>query len=195
MYDHQITIAAREADWPDANQLALTVGDQPTDDQTFTRQNAIDADGGAWIVVTFLTDAERAGMLTGRAPLAAPDHAPWVDLNAAARALDAVTIREGSAIDDVMGELGLEAYTPPPVPPVPETISAMQAMIVVGEEKWREAMSVAEDPTFPWGMRAAILRGTELKRHSETVDSLGWILNMDENDIDNLFRAAAKVEL
>ena len=78
---------------------------------------------------------------------------------------------------------------------VPAEISLLQAMIVIGEEKWAEAMAIAEDASYPWAMRAAIRGATILVRDSETMDTLAFLLGLSPEETDRLFLEAAKVTL
>ncbi|ABN78428.1 hypothetical protein [Cereibacter sphaeroides] len=77
----------------------------------------------------------------------------------------------------------------------PAEVSVLQAMIVVGEEKWGQAMAIAEDVSYPWAMRAAIRGATVLVRDSETMDTLAFLLGFSPEETDRLFVEAAKVTL
>ncbi|ABN78468.1 hypothetical protein [Cereibacter sphaeroides] len=77
----------------------------------------------------------------------------------------------------------------------PAEISILQAMIVVGEEKWARAMKVAEDAAYPWAMRAALRGATTLVRASETTDTLAFLLGLSPEETDRLFVEAAEVTL
>ncbi|RHZ90914.1 hypothetical protein D1122_21865 [Cereibacter sphaeroides] len=77
----------------------------------------------------------------------------------------------------------------------PAEVSVLQAMIVVGEEKWAHAMKVAEDAAYPWAMRAAIRGATVLVRGSETMDTLAFLLGLSPEETDRLFIEAAEVRL
>ncbi|AZB64564.1 hypothetical protein EBL87_12700 [Cereibacter sphaeroides] len=78
---------------------------------------------------------------------------------------------------------------------IPAEISLLQAMIVIGEEKWAEAMAIAEDASYPWAMRAAIRGATMLVRDSETMDTLAFLLGLSPEETDRLFVEAAEVTL
>ncbi|MGP3726066.1 hypothetical protein [Cereibacter sphaeroides] len=77
----------------------------------------------------------------------------------------------------------------------PVEISLLQAMIVVGEEKWARAMAIAEDAAYPWAMRAALRGATTLVRGSETTDTLAFLLGLSPEETDRLFIEAAEVRL
>ncbi|ABA77776.1 hypothetical protein GQF56_23370 [Rhodobacter sphaeroides] len=77
----------------------------------------------------------------------------------------------------------------------PAEISVLQAMIVVGEEKWGQAMAIAEDAAYPWAMRAALRGATVLVRDSETTDTLAFLLGLSPEETDRLFIEAAEVRL
>ncbi|WP_160477317.1 hypothetical protein [Cereibacter sphaeroides] len=77
----------------------------------------------------------------------------------------------------------------------PAEISLLQAMIVIGEERWARAMEIAEDASYPWAMRAAIRGATMLVRGSETMDTLAFLLGLSPEETDRLFVEAAEVKL
>ncbi len=78
---------------------------------------------------------------------------------------------------------------------IPAEISLLQAMIVLGEEKWARAMAIAEDAAYPWAMRAALRGATVLVRGSETMDTLAFLLGLSPEETDRLFLEAAEVRL
>ena len=99
-YSQKATIAAPAAHIPDANQLALCLGESSADDQTFTKASYQDAQGRLYAVCSTVAKpifAEMAGQ-----PLKAPDHAPDVDLVAATRAQSLLQISGGIATPDVI---------------------------------------------------------------------------------------------
>ena len=100
MYMQKATIAAPLDLIPDANQLALALGESAADDQTFTTASYQDADGNFYAVCSTVAKpifAELAGQ-----PLQAPDHAPEMDLAAATRAQAMLQINNGTASPDVI---------------------------------------------------------------------------------------------
>lgn len=103
-YPHRITICVPEALAPDANALMLAVGEQPGDDQSFTGEpeSAIPADPPipAYAKGTLATAATVAA-LTGPDALTAPGHAPDVDLDAAERARDALSLTGPATADAI----------------------------------------------------------------------------------------------
>ena len=99
-YTHRATIAAPLAHIPDANQLALCLGESSADDQTFTAASYQDADGNLYAVCSTVAKpvfAELAGK-----PLQAPEHARGMDLAAATRAQGMLQINGGIATPDVI---------------------------------------------------------------------------------------------
>ena len=99
-YQKKATIATPVANIPDANQLALCLGESPADDQTFTTASYQDADGNFYAVCSTVAKpifAELAGQ-----PLQSPDHAPGMDLEAATRAQSLLQINGGVASPDVI---------------------------------------------------------------------------------------------
>ena len=99
-YQQLATIAAPAAHMPDANQLALALGESSADDRTFTTAPYQDADGNLYAVCSTVAKpifAELAGQ-----PLQALDHAPDMDLAAATRAQGILQINGGTASPDVI---------------------------------------------------------------------------------------------
>ena len=83
-YTQTATIAVPDPLIPDANQLALCLGESAADDQTFGAATYQDAGGNLYAVCSTVAKpvfAEKASQ-----PLQAPDHAPGVDMEAATRA-------------------------------------------------------------------------------------------------------------
>ena len=100
LYQQKATIAAPLAHTPDANQLALCLGESSADDQTFTTASYQDAAGYLYAVCSTVAKpifAQIAGQ-----PLQAPDHAPDMDLAAATRAQALLQINGGIASPDVI---------------------------------------------------------------------------------------------
>ena len=99
-YSNRATIAAPVSLIPDANKLALCLGESAADDQTFNASNYQDAQGSFYAVASTVAKpvfAEMAGQ-----PLQAPDHAPGMDLEAATRAQALLQINGGTASPDVI---------------------------------------------------------------------------------------------
>ena len=99
-YIQKATIATPLAHIPDANQLALCLGESSADDQTFTSASYQDAGGNLYSVASTVANlifAELAGQ-----PLQAPDHAPDMDLAAATRSQALLQINGGIATPDVI---------------------------------------------------------------------------------------------
>ena len=99
-YTHRATIAAPLAHIPDANQLALCLGESSADDQTFTAAPYQDADGNLYAVCSTVAKPIFA-QIEGQ-PLQAPDHAPDMDVEAATRAQALLQINGGIATPDVI---------------------------------------------------------------------------------------------
>jgi len=99
-YRQKATIATPAAHIPDANQLALCLGESSADDQTFTTAAWQDAEGNLYAVCSTVAKsvfAQLAGL-----PLQAPDHAPDMDLAAATHAQALLQINGGKATPDVI---------------------------------------------------------------------------------------------
>ena len=99
-YLQKATIAAPYDQIPDANQLALCLGESSADDRTFTTASYQDAEGNLYAVCSTVAKpifAEMAGQ-----PLQAPDHTLGMDLVAATRAQSLLQINGGIAAPDVI---------------------------------------------------------------------------------------------
>ena len=99
-YIQKATIATPAAHIPDANQLALCLGESTQDERTFTTASYQDASGNLYAVASTVAKpifAELAGQ-----PLQAPDHAPDMDVEAATRAQALLQINGGKATPDVI---------------------------------------------------------------------------------------------
>ena len=99
-YLQKATIATPIAHIPDANQLALCLGESSADNRTFTTALYQDADGNLYAVASTVAKPIFA-QLAGQ-PLQAPDHAPGMDLAAATRAQELLQINGGIAGPDVI---------------------------------------------------------------------------------------------
>ena len=100
LYTTRATIATPAAHIPEANQLALCLGESSADDQTFSTASYQDASGNLYAVASTVAKpifAQIAGQ-----PLQAPDHAPDMDLAAATRAQALLQINGGIATPDVI---------------------------------------------------------------------------------------------
>ena len=100
LYKSRATIATPAAHIPDANQLALALGESSADDQTFTAASYQDAQGNLYAVCS--TFAKPIFSQLAGQPLQAPDHAPDMDLVAATRAQALLRINGGTATTDVI---------------------------------------------------------------------------------------------
>jgi len=92
-YQQRATIASPASHIPDANQLALALGESSADDKTFTAASYQDAQGNLYAVCSTVAKPIFA-QLAGQ-PLQAPDHAPGMDLEAATRAQALLQINGG----------------------------------------------------------------------------------------------------
>ena len=99
-YLQKATIAAPIAHIPDANQLALCLGESSADDQTFSTASYQDADGNLYAVCSTVAKPIFAELASR--PLFAPDHAPDMNLSAATRAQALLRINNGIAAPDVI---------------------------------------------------------------------------------------------
>jgi len=97
-YIHRVTIAVPAPLIPDANQLALVLGESASDDQTFTAANYQDADGNLYAVCS--TVAKPVFVELASQPLQAPARVPDVDIEAATRAQALLSINDQPAGPD-----------------------------------------------------------------------------------------------
>lgn len=97
-YTHRVTITVHETHIPDANQLALCLGESASDGQTFTAINWQDADGNLYAVCS--TVAKPVFVELASHPLQAPAHVPDVDIEAATRAQALLSINDKPASPD-----------------------------------------------------------------------------------------------
>jgi len=100
LYRQRATIAAPAAHLPDANQLALCLGESSADDQTFTAASYQDEQGNLYAVCSTVAKPVFAELAGQR--LQAPDHAPDMDLAPATRAQELLQINSGIATPDVI---------------------------------------------------------------------------------------------
>ena len=99
-YQQRATIAAPAAHIPDANQLALALGESSADDRTFSTASYKDEQGNLYAVGSTVAKPIFA-QLAGQ-PLQAPDHSPDMDLAAATRSQALLQINGGKATPDVI---------------------------------------------------------------------------------------------
>ena len=99
-YQQRATIATPATHIPDANQLALCLGESSADNQTFSTASYQDAQRNLYAICSTVAKtvfAEMAGQ-----PLKAPDHSLDMDLAAATRAQALLQINGGIASPDVI---------------------------------------------------------------------------------------------
>ena len=100
LYQQRATVATPLARLPDANQLALALGESSADDQTFSTASYQDASGNLYAVCSTVAKPIFA-RLAGQ-PLQAPAHSLDMDLAAAKRAQSLLQINDGIATPDVI---------------------------------------------------------------------------------------------
>jgi len=89
-FPYRATIICPEALIPDANQLAVLLGESATDDQTFGTPRYEDASGNLYAASSSVVTGSFEAKAT--TALEAPSHAPEADLTAAGRAQSALYI-------------------------------------------------------------------------------------------------------
>ena len=100
LYTNRATIATPASHIPDANQLALALGESSADDKTFTSASYQDAEGNLYAVCS--TAAKPIFAQLAGQPRKSPDHAPDRDVEAATRAQALLQINGGIATPDVI---------------------------------------------------------------------------------------------
>ena len=100
LYTSRATVATPAAHTPDANQLALCLGESNADDQTFSAASYQDAQGNLYAVCSTVAKPIFAKLAGQR--LQAPAHSPDMDLVAATRAQALLRINNGIAAPDVI---------------------------------------------------------------------------------------------
>lgn len=76
--------------------------------------------------------------------------------------------------------------------PLP-SVTRRQARLVLGETACAAIDALAADPEIPWAMRESIQSATVWYRTAPEIDELAWVLGLEAEQIDALFRAAAEV--
>lgn len=92
-YTHRMTLVVPEALMPQANQLALIVGESEHDDKTFTTANWQDKDGNLYAVCSTVIKPVVLGLFgISLTDITLPTHAINADVAAAQQALDKVVM-------------------------------------------------------------------------------------------------------
>lgn len=99
-YTHRATIAAPLAKIPDANQLALCLGESRADNRTFTSASYQDADGNLYAVASAVARPSFAAAASQK--LEAPSHSLDIDIAAATQAQSLLQINSGIASPGVI---------------------------------------------------------------------------------------------
>ena len=111
-YKHRMTLVVPQALIPQANQLALIVGESADDVNTFTTANWQDKDGNLYAVCSTVIKPVVLGMIgINLSNITLPDHAINADVIAAQQALDNVVIyKQGDKVstDKIMCAIDFE---------------------------------------------------------------------------------------
>lgn len=101
-YKHRMSLAVPQALMPQANQLALIVGESEHDNETFTTANWQDKDGNLYAVCSTVIKPVVLGLFgVSLSNTKLPAHAVNADVTAAQQALDKVVMYdEGLALDN-----------------------------------------------------------------------------------------------
>ncbi len=89
-YTHRLTLAVPELLIPQANQLALAMGESAADVNTFTQASHEDADGNKYAVCSTVSKPIVLGALSAGLPDPLPSHAEGADITLAQAALDSI---------------------------------------------------------------------------------------------------------
>jgi hypothetical protein len=111
----------------------------------------------------------------------------------------------GALINVKTGEVFETDDGEPPVEPTPEEIllgersrmvcSRLQGRLVLGETVCNALDAIASDTNTPWAMRQAINNAIEWRRTSQAMTELGYLLGYTDEQMDELFRQAMKLEV
>lgn len=92
-YKHRMSLAVPQTLMPQANQLALIVGESEHDDKTFTSANWQDKDGNLYAVCSTAIKSVVLGLFgISLTDITLPDHASNADVVVAQQALDKVVM-------------------------------------------------------------------------------------------------------
>jgi hypothetical protein len=98
-YKHRMSLAVPQALIPQANQLALIVGESEHDDKTFTTANWQDKDGNLYAVCSTVIKPVVLGLFgISLSNITLPAHAVNADVAAAQQALDKVVMWQGDKV-------------------------------------------------------------------------------------------------
>lgn len=87
-------------------------------------------------------------------------------------------------------------YAPPPAPAVPQSVTPVQAFSALDQAGLLGTlMAYIDAPTTPPLVRATALGATEWRRDSLLLMSVAIVLGLTGNQVDDLFKAAAAVQL
>lgn len=70
--------------------------------------------------------------------------------------------------------------------------SRMQGILTLGEEKWGEVLAYRETAT--WAEKIIIDDSGQWERVSENIEFIGYLVGYDDEQMDDLFRAAMQVQ-
>lgn len=83
-----------------------------------------------------------------------------------------------------------------PTPPAPQSVTPVQAFTALDQAgKLAALMEYIDAPTTPPLVRATALGATEWRRDSLLLMSVAIVLGLTGNQVDDLFKAAAAVQL
>jgi len=92
-------------------------------------------------------------------------------------------------------------YMPPPPPDPAETLAAeratmsctpMQGMLALGESQWNKVLDY-RNTTATWQEKVIIDSALDWRRNSQNIMFFQYLLGYTDTQVDDLFRAAAKV--
>ena len=74
---------------------------------------------------------------------------------------------------------------------VPEYCTRFQGITALGQTRWTQVLAMK--PSLPWETQVALDDAADWRRSSPLIGQLGAALGLDSNQIDDLFRIAARV--
>lgn len=72
--------------------------------------------------------------------------------------------------------------------------SPLQGRLALGEADWSRVEALLADPETPWAMRQVITTASVWQRLSPMIDELTWLMGYNDEQVDDLFRAAMQIE-
>jgi hypothetical protein len=75
------------------------------------------------------------------------------------------------------------------------TCSPLQGHLALGQTISAQLLAMQADPNTPWALRMALERATIWERNSDTIDQMGALLGLTDEQMDALFVAARAIRV